>query len=110
MARTTLATQQIARTGTIPTYSAANADGHSVGNRGTMFLHVKNGSGGSINVTLVTPITVGGRAVGDDVVAVGAGAEKMIGPLDPNTYNTADGVVHVDFSAVTTVTCAALVL
>lgn len=107
MARTPLATQTIVTAGIVPAYTNANVDGHSVANRGRTFLHVKNGSGASINVTLVTAATVGGRAVADDVVAVGAGAEKMIGPFDETVYNAASGVVNVDFSAVTTVTCAA---
>lgn len=110
MARTALVPQQIARTGVVPTYAAANVDGHSLANRGSQFLHVKNGSGSSINVTLVTPVTVGGRAVADDVVAVAAGAEKLIGPFDERTYNNADGKVDVNFSAVTTVTVAAFSL
>lgn len=110
MARTALATQQIARTGVVPSYTSANADGHSVANRGRTFVHVKNGGGGSINVTLVTPVTVGGRAVGDDVIAVAAGAEKMIGPFQESVYNNTDGTVSVDFSGVSSVTCAAFTL
>ena len=52
MARTTLTVQAIVRTGLSPVYSAANADGHSVVNDGKKtFVHVKNGSGSSMNVT-----------------------------------------------------------
>jgi hypothetical protein len=110
MARTALATQQVTPAGIVPAYTSANADGHSIANRGRTALHVKNGSGASINVTLVTAATVGGRAVADDVVAIGAGAEKIIGPLDEAVFNQADGTVSVDFSAVSSVTCAALIL
>lgn len=108
MARTALAVQQISRAGITPSYSAANADGHSVLNSGKEFLHVKNGSGSSINVTVQTPGTVDGQAIADRVVAVGAGAEKMIGPFPPDTYNQpGTNTLYVDFSAVTTVTVLA---
>lgn len=107
MSRSALATQSIAPAGLIPAYTTANAAGHSIRNRGNQFLHVKNGSGSSINVTLVTPVEVGGRAVDDDVIAVAAGAEKMIGPFDESIYNNPDGTVNVNFSAVATVTVAA---
>jgi hypothetical protein len=108
MARTVLPVQQVARTGLIPAYSAANADGHSIANDGRVFHHVKNGSGSSINVTMPTPVTVDDLAVADLVVAIAAGAEKMIGPFPPGIYNQADGTMHVDYSAVTTVTVAAV--
>lgn len=110
MARTDLAAQTIVRTGLNPTYTAANVDGHAIANRGRQVLHVKNGSGASIDVTIVTAVTVGGRAVADDVIAVPAAGERIIGPFDEGTFNDGDGKVAVNFSAVTTVTVAALQL
>ena len=114
MARTDLALQEIVGTGLAPAYSAANVDGHAVLNRGEMFLHVKNASGAPINVTLVTPSTVRGRAVADDVVAVPAAGERMIGPFDPELFDFKSGAdankLHVNFSSVTSVTVAALKL
>lgn len=108
MARTALSVQQIARSGLEPAYSAANADGHSVVNDGKLtFVHVKNGSGSSINVTIATPGSVDGNAIADKVVAVPAGEERIIGPFPTSWYNQSDGTVHVDFSAVTAVTCGA---
>jgi hypothetical protein len=108
MARQTKTVQVIARTGTIPTYAAATAtDGHKFANDGNTFLHVKNGGGSSINVTIQTPGTVDGLTVSDLVVAVAAGAEKMIGPFPPGIYNQS-GEVYVDWSAVTSVTMAAI--
>jgi hypothetical protein len=76
-------------------------------------LHVKNGSAASINVTLQTPVQVGALAVAENVVAVPAGAERMVGRLRPGVYNRASGsvdpgTVYVDFSDVTTVTVALL--
>lgn len=114
MARTDLALQTIAGTGIVPAFTAANVDGHAVTNRGRQFVHVKNGSVSSINVTVQTPVTVGGRSVADDVIAVAAGAEKMIGPFDEGNFNQQSGAdagkVYVDFSAVTTVTVGAFTL
>jgi len=110
MARTLLALQTISDQGTVPTYSAANVDGHFcvLG-----ILHVKNGGGGSINVTVQTYKTVEGRAIADDVIAVAAGAEKMINlksyDLLIRTVAPDTGYAYVDFSAVTSVTVALVV-
>jgi hypothetical protein len=110
MARTALTVQSVTETGIIPSYAAANVDGHSV--PPGAILHVKNGSGVSINVTIQTGATSAGRAIADDVVAVGAGAEKMILLQNRALLARQDapdrGKVYVDFSAVTTVTIAAL--
>lgn len=110
MARTALATQTATEAGIIPSFTAANSEGHSIAT-GVM-LYVKNGGGGSINVTIQTPATFRGKAVAETVVAVGAGVDKIIGGLDPASYKrpTAPdaGKVYVDFSGVTSVTVAAL--
>jgi hypothetical protein len=108
MARTAINYQQIARTGLETAYSAAVADGGKFSNDGRMFLHVKNGAGAPINVTIQTPGTVDGLAVAEQVVAVTNAEERMIGPFPPNIYNQTDGMVYVDYSAVTDVTVALL--
>lgn len=112
MARTTLATQASAATGTTVTMSAANVDGHFLDGGQAVLLLVTNASGGSINVTVQTPRTVDGLAVSDNVVAVGAGVTKVLGPFPSATYDRPAGVdegkVYVDFSAVSSVTCAAI--
>lgn len=106
MARTALTSQPISSAGVTPTYAAANVDGHSFQPVAGRFLHVKNGSAGSVTVTLPTPGTVDGLAITDRTVAVGAGAESMIGVGKGTAYRQDGGVVHVDFSAVTSVTVA----
>lgn len=112
MARTDLTVQQVARPGLNPAYTAGNGSGgHSIPNDGRVFIHVKNGSGAPINATLQTPVTVDDQAalaVSDLVVAVPASGERMIGPFPPALYNQSDGKVYLDFSAVTSVTVAAL--
>lgn len=103
----TYTVQQVARTGVEPTYNAV-ASSDEFANNGRTVLLVNNGSGASINVTVVTPITVDGLALSDRIVAVPAGEERVIGPFPRNTYNDSDGNVTVEFSSTTTVTCACL--
>lgn len=75
-----LSTQKLVDAGTPPTFGAAGAsDTAEVGNGGNTFLVVKNGSAGSVNVTIVVPgNTTYGQANPDPVIAVAAGAEKWI--------------------------------
>lgn len=114
MARDLLATQTATQAGLTATFSAANAAGHWI--EPGSILEVVNGSGGSIDVTLITQETRAGLAVSDQVIAVGAGARKHIhvpkadqAPfLVPIDGGADDGMIHVDFSAVTSVTVAAI--
>lgn len=108
MARSALTIQQVARTGIIPSYGAANVDGNSISNDGQVFLHIKNGGASPINVTVQVPTQVDGMAITARVVAVANASEKMIGPFPPNLFNQSDGSLYVDYSAVTTVTVAAV--
>ena len=107
MARTALTVQQIDADGLEPALTAANVDGHSVANDVGVYVEVANGSGASIDVTVPTPATQDGLAISDRVVAVPAGETRKIGPFPSRTYNQDDGTVHVDFSAVTSVTVGA---
>lgn len=112
MARTALAVQEVTRAGLAPAYTAANLEGHSINNTGRMFLHVKNTSGSSITVTALFGKTIDGQdtATGRVVTVPATTGERMIGPFPTDDYNQPSGTVHVNFSAVTTVTCAAIVL
>lgn len=113
MARTALATVACVDEGAVLALGAANVDGHSIPGGGDVRLIVNNASGGSVNVTIQTAATQGGLAVADQVVAVGAGVQKVIGPFDSRLYDrpsgSADaGKVYVDYSAVASVTVAAM--
>lgn len=114
MARTVVSPQSTSETGVVATYGAVTVDGDIIPGDEKTLLHVKNGSGGSINVTIQTGATLGGHAVSDTVVAVAAGADKFIGPFPKESYNNATGAdrgkVYVDYSAQTTITRAALSL
>ena len=95
--------------------AAAAGGGDQFANpRGNALLYVKNGGGGSINVTLTAQTTsrpaegpYPAMTVGNNVVAVAAGAERVIGPI-PSAYNDGNGNVQVTYSGVTTVTVAAI--
>jgi len=104
-----LTTQSIIRTGTglEPSYESCAAGGDSFVNTGKEFLHVKNGSGGSLTVTVVTPVTVDALAVTDAAYAIPAGEERMIGPF-PCRYYATNGSTSITYSGVTSLTIAVL--
>lgn len=108
MAELTL--QTIDADGVEPEYAAVNSeDTVKVNSAQRNFLHVKNGSGGSINVTITAVKTsarvqgVGVVTVDDLVVAVPAGEERMIGPFT-EAYMDTDGEVTIGYSSTTSVT------
>jgi hypothetical protein len=71
-----------------------------------LFLHVKNASGGSINVTLTDPsLTPAGSVATNPVIAVPAAGERMIF-LSPNLASPATGTIQAAFSATASVTAA----
>lgn len=95
--------------GIVPTYAAATATtGDTLPGGQGVFAHIKNGSTASINATITTPESIDGDlAVADRVVAVAAGADRMV-PVQSRYNDAATGVATVVCSAVTTVTIAAL--
>lgn len=109
--------QTIPPTGIVPTYASvtASADTIATGGDERVMLHVKNGGGSSINVTIPAVNTsarvpgVGDITVANKVVAVPAGSEKIIGPFSA-AYRDGDGLVSPTYSATTSVTAAALKL
>jgi hypothetical protein len=98
-------TQSVVVAGTAPTFSAAAAgDTANVGLH--LILIVKNGSGGSINVTMAYPGTLPtGDAFPAKVFAVAAGAERWI-PLLPQYADTTTGQAAITYSATASVTRA----
>ncbi|MHB0976893.1 MAG: hypothetical protein ACYC1U_06835 [Candidatus Aquicultorales bacterium] len=106
---TDLALQQLALAGLNPTFAAADVAGNTFTNTGGEFLVVKNGSGVSIDVTVdsIKPCDQG--VDHNAVVSVPAGQERWIGRFDPARFtNPATGKVSVTYSAVATVTVAAI--
>lgn len=107
MARTALSVQEPSIAGLNPAMTAANVDGHSVPGSGDILIEVSNASGGAVAVTIPTPATVGGLAVADGGGSIPAGQRRIFGPFRADLCNQSDGTVSIDFSAVTSVTCAA---
>ncbi|MFP3986878.1 hypothetical protein U9R90_05125 [Streptomyces sp. E11-3] len=105
----TLTVQNIAAAGLSPVYSAAAGGGDKLKPGRTTFLHVINGDASPMTVTIATPGTVSGLAIADRDVVVGASDEQMI-PVPVELYgDPADsGLASVTYSAVTSVTVAAL--
>jgi hypothetical protein len=110
-----LTKQSINRAGVGPTYAAAAGGGDQVAPSAQTFLHVKNGSGGALTVTVAA---VAGAApyanlpIGNLAVSVPAGGERMIGPILPAPFadpaNSGNAVIT--YSGVTSLTIAALEL
>jgi len=112
MARSLPATQVADdRLGLVVALAAPNADGDSVTSDATHAV-VANGSGASINVTLLNPRTLYGDDVADRIIAVAAGATRHI-PL-PASFRQDVGatdlgvdvsnMVLINYSAVASVT------
>ena len=108
-----LTTQHVNHAGVTPSYASCAGGGDTFTPGDRVMLHVKNGSGGSLTVTVATPGSVDGDlAVTDLAVAVGAGAEKMIGPFPAQHFAdpALSGAAAISYSGVTTLTIAVLEL
>jgi len=101
----TLSVQQPALGGAAVTYAAAAGGGDDFPNDGRTVAHVKNGGGGSINVTIARARTCDMGQTHSVVVAVPAGAERFIGPFSRDEFGPSIGLAY---SGVTSVTVAAI--
>lgn len=91
------------------TYASAAAGGDKVPPGDRVFVHVKNGAGSPITVTLAANPTPSGLTVTSPTVSVPASGDRFIGPLSKNDYAAAsDGLVAITYSSNTSVTVAAL--
>lgn len=115
MARTELTVQKVLPSGLNASYSAANVDGEAFNNASEdVVLHVKNGSGGGLTVTIQTPLQKDGLDVAERQVSVPAGEDRFIGPFRREVYAKLDATLNiqqavwVDTSTQTSITLAAL--
>lgn len=104
----TLTVVTAAVTGSVYTPAAAAAGGDVFPNDGNTRLLVTNGGGGSINVVATPQNTVNGLSLSAVVVAVAAGASKVLGPFLPQYFNNASGQVVLTYSGVTSVTVSVI--
>ncbi|MCW2242260.1 hypothetical protein [Azospirillum canadense] len=109
----TLSVQSISEVGAALTYAAAAAGGDAFPNADDRtFLHVKNGGGSSVTVTITaqtTTATVPGLGVmtkANRTVAIPAGDDRLIGPFPQKAFNNSSNQVAVGYSAVTSVSVA----
>ncbi|NUR80721.1 MAG: hypothetical protein HOQ21_09795 [Dermatophilaceae bacterium] len=112
MARAPQTTQEIPFAGLAVNMTGPTVDGDIVDAGNGAMLVVNNGSGASINVTILNPSTQEGLAVGNRVVAVAAGATKHI-PVtrqfkQPSDASVGPNQALVDYSAVASVTRAVI--
>jgi hypothetical protein len=109
MAATTITVQSASRTGLTPTYASANTDGSYFANNGRTFLQVKNTNASPATVSITPTAKFGGRSLAQvDVVIPATSGDKLIGPFPTELYNDAQGRVFVSYSAVTSLTVAAV--
>ena len=86
MADVTITPQAAKATGVIATFTTLNStDTFKISNTGQLFLYVKNVTAGA-TLTIITPLIVGGLAVGDQAVVFALDDEKIIGPFPPHLY------------------------
>lgn len=113
----TLVRQLLGEDGLTATYAAVGVSGDQVTNAdGKTFLHVKNGSGVSVTVTVseqITGTTVQSPTLGkltkaNATKAIAAGAEAFFGPFAKTGFNDTNANIQITYSAVTTVTIASL--
>jgi hypothetical protein len=109
LAYTKLTVQETLDSGTVPTYTAAAADGNSAENLLGMRFYVKNDGIASINVTVKGQANCSQGFRHDQVVAVpNDDVPKEIGPFRNDRYLNRDGLIEISYSAVTDVSVAAV--
>lgn len=104
-----LSIQTIKAAGTGPTYVTAAAGGDKVSLAApNTFLHIKNGGGSTVTVTVTTQNNAyKALTIPDRTVTVAAAGETMIGPLDPSLHADINVQASIGYSAVTSVTVGA---
>lgn len=100
----TLSVQSVTTAGLEATYATAAGGGDEFSNDGDTIVHVKNGSGGDITVTIASQIACNQGSTHNTAVVVTAGEERFIGPFPVDRYNDSDGMVQLTYSGVTSLT------
>ena len=108
----TLATQKVTRAGLLnPTFAACTVGGDRFTPDSNTHLHVKNGSGGALTVTIAaTKVVIPNEQLPNVVVSVPAGGEARIGPFPYDVFAATDGsgLADVTYSGVTSLTIAVI--
>lgn len=104
----TLTVQESSPSGLVVSLAAADVAGDEFANAGKTYLDVHNASGGSITVTIVGQKVCNQGFLHDGGGSVADGVTKRFGPFPVDRFNDADNLVQVTYSAVTSVTVAAV--
>lgn len=105
----TLTVQQTDLDGVVPSYVACAGGGDEFLNDGKTMLHLKNGSGGALTVTVDSLVNCNQGTDHNSVTSVGATAEAMIGPFGITRFNdSSTGRAAITYSGVTSLTIAVI--
>jgi len=97
VSRVELSVGKIVRAGlTAQAGTAGIAAGHKFVNDGNTYIRVTKATAQE-DISIQTPKTILGLALGELVVTVGIAATKLIGPFPTNIFNQTDGMVYVDY-------------
>lgn len=110
MAATQLTVQQSVNSGLEATFSSANADGNYFINDGKTYIEIVNADASDHDIVIDSPAACNQGSTHDITVTVTAGERRHIGPFEKARFNDDNGYVNVTYSAVTSVTVAAIKL
>lgn len=84
-----------------PSFSAltVSAGGDEFANEGTTFILLKNLGGSARTVTIITPYTVDGLPLEEQIISVPATSTRFVGPFSPEAYNDANGNVQMTYDS-----------
>jgi hypothetical protein len=108
MPRSALSIQQPSLAGLDLVAGSANVDGHAVPGTADVLVKVINGSAAPITVSIPPTETFDGLTLSNGGGPVPAGATRYFGPFRARLFNQTDGTVWINYSAVASVTVAAL--
>lgn len=103
-----LSTQTVDVDGQVITLAAAAGGGDTFNPGNGVSLRVKNGDASAKTVTVESHVPCNQGGTHNLVVVVAAGDTVDIGPLPASRFGDAAGVGHITYSAVTSVTIAAV--
>lgn len=89
--------------------SMATADNYLIRNNGRVLLYFAKTGANDADITILTPKTIGGLAVADQVFTVPATTGKIwAGPFPPDIYNNAAGDMDLTTDEETAITIEAV--
>lgn len=103
-----LVIQQPTLSGTALSFVAADSNGDTFVNQGNVFIYIKNGGETEITVTTVAQKKCNQGHLHDSTITVPAGDDRIVGPFEVDRFNSDTNVAKITYSAVDSVTVAAI--